>query len=130
MIDEPSWLTKKIVMALHSESVKRFGGAAGIRDEGLLESALQRPLNLRLHGDEPSLHQLAAAYGAGIIRNHPCIDGNKRAGLLAIRAFLFCNAVAFEPSESEEVAMILSLAAGELEEAELATWIAQNAKPP
>ena len=94
MIDEPRWLSKKIVMALHSESAKRFGGAVEVRDVGLLESALQRPLNLRLYGDEPSLHELAAAYGAGIMRNHPFIDGNKRAGLLAIRAFLFRNAVA------------------------------------
>jgi len=116
-------------MAIHAEAIAQFGGSAALRDAGLLESALQRPQNLLAYGDDPSIHELAAAYCAGIVKNHPFIDGNKRAGDLATRAFLFSNGYLFEPDEGQEVAMIMGLAAGEIDEAALAHWIADNTTP-
>ncbi len=115
-----------MVLGLHTIAVAEFGGSPGLRDDGLLESALDRPRNLFAYGDEPSLFQLAAAYCVGIVKNHPFIDGNKRAGDLAIRAFLRLNGYLYEPEEAEEVVMIVALAAGEIDEAALALWIAEN----
>ncbi len=120
---EPTWLTLRMVRALHAESVAMFGGRGGIRDAGLLESAVARPRNLYAYGEEPSLYDLAAVYCAGIVRGHPFIDGNKRCGLLAARAFLFLNGYAFEPEETDEVTMIVALAAGDIDEATIAEWL-------
>jgi len=122
----PKWLSVDIVKALHSEVISRFGGSEGVRDAGLLESAIGRPQNLSAYGNDPSLPELAAAYCAGIVRNHPFVDGNKRTGLLMVRAFLFRNACAFEPNEAEEVAVMVALANGEIDESRLAGWIADN----
>ncbi len=110
-------------------AVAKFGGSPGLRDEGLLESALDRPRNLFAYGDAPSVFELAAAYCSGIVKNHPFIDGNKRAGDLAIRAFLRLNGYIYEPEEAEEVVMIVALAAGDIDEAALAVWIGENAAP-
>ena len=129
MVTEPKWLSKEIVLALHAEAVAEFGGSAGLRDEGLLESALERPRNLFFYGDNPTVYDLAAAYCAGIVKNHPFVDGNKRAGDLAIRAFLFRNGVFYEPDEADEVVMIMGLATGDLDQTVLAAWIEQNAAP-
>lgn len=123
---EPKWLTAEYVKALHSESIAMFGGTDGVRDPGLLESALERPRNLRAYGDRPTIHQLAAAYCFGIVKNHPFLDGNKRTGDLAIRAFLFRNGYLYEPGEAEEASTIIAVAAGELDESSLADWIAEN----
>ena len=128
-MDEPKWLRKDMVLGLHAMAVAHFGGSPGLRDEGLLERALDRPRNLCAYGDEPSLFELAAAYCAGIVKNHPFVDGNKRAGDLAVRAFLRLNGYLYEPEEAEEVVMIVALAAGEIEEDALALWIAENASP-
>ena len=128
-MDEPKWLRKHMVLGLHAMAVAQFGGSPGLRDEGLLESALDRPRNLFAYGDAPSVFELAAAYCAGIVKNHPFIDGNKRAGDLAIRAFLHRNGYLYEPEEAEEVVMIVALAAGEIDEDALALWIAENASP-
>ena len=108
-----------------------FGGSPGVRDVGLLQSALDRPRNLYAYGDDPSLFEMAAAYCAGIVKNHPFVDGNKRSGLLAARAFLFMNGYLLEADEADEVITIVGLAAGEVEEAALAAWIEANsdAKP-
>ena len=125
-MNEPKWLRKDLVLGLHAMSVAEFGGSAGIRDEGLFESALDRPRNLLAYGDDPSIFDLAAAYCAGIVKNHPFIDGNKRTGDLAIRAFLRRNGYLYEPDEAEEVVMIMALAAGEIGEEALAAWIAEN----
>ncbi len=114
-----------MVMALHAETVAAFGGSPGLRDIGLLESALDRPRNLYAHGDDPPLFDLAAAYCAGIVKNHPFIDGNKRTGLLSARAFLFRNGYLFEPEERDEVTIMVALAAGEIEEAALTAWFAE-----
>lgn len=124
--EEPTWLTKKLVLALHAETLDRFGGTAGLRDEGRLESALDRPRNRYAFAD-PSIFELAAAYCHGIIRNHPFVDGNKRTGLLATRAFLFQNGYHLDPDEAETVQVAERVAAGEVSEGKLARWIEQNA---
>ncbi len=124
---EPKWLTLAMVLAIHDESLATFGGAAGVRDPALLESALARPVNRYHYEPDASLAQLAAAYAYGIVRNHPFVDGNKRTGLLSVQAFLFLNGVRFDPEQVEEVKVFLALAAGEMSEEELARWIAANA---
>lgn len=124
--EEPTWLTKKLVLALHAETVHRFGGTTGLRDEGRLEGALDRPHNQYTYS-EPSLFELAAAYCHGIVRNHPFVDGNKRTGLLAARAFLFRNGYHLDPEEAETVQVMERVAAGEVSEEELARWIERNA---
>ncbi len=121
---EPRWLALATVQAIHGEAVAAYGGSAGTRDLGLLESALDRPRNLLAYGDDPTVFDLAAAYCAGIVRNHPFVDGNKRAGLLAAVAFLDLNGYDFRPAEADAVVVILALATGEIDEAALATWFA------
>ena len=127
-MNEPRWLTRDIAIALHDESLAHFGGPEGIRDEALLESALARPRQRFADGAKPSLAELAAAYGFGVIRNHPVTDGNKRAGLLGVAVFLDINGLQFHPDEVDEVRTILAVAAGELGEAEFSSWIAANAR--
>ncbi len=126
---EPKWLTAQLVQAIHTQAVAEFGGSHGVRDMGLLESALDRPRNLYAYGDDPTLFDLAAAYCTGIVKNHPFIDGNKRTGDLTARAFLIRNGYLFEPDEIDEVNMIVALAAGEIEEDVLARWISENSTP-
>lgn len=113
---------------LHAEAINLFGGAHGIRDQSLLESALGRPRNLWAYPESVSLPVLAAAYGFGIAKNHPSVDGNKRTALLAIRAFLFRNGLQFEPTEVETVSTIEGLAAGSVTEQALAAWITDNSE--
>lgn len=126
---EPKWLTSEMALAIHDESLAVFGGAAGVRDAALLESALGRPINRYRYGESSSVFELAAAYAFGIVRNHPFVDGNKRADVLAVQAFLFLNGYRFNPAQGEEAVIFLSLAAGELAEEVLARWIGANAKP-
>ena len=120
---EPRWLDLQVILALHEESAAAFGGATGVRDPGLLESALARARNLHAYEGCEDLAHLAAAYGYGISRNHAFLDGNKRCALLAIAVFLAINGCAFGPDELDEVRVMLALASGELEEEALATWI-------
>ena len=122
---EPVWLTHDAVMAIHEDLIAEYGGLGGIRDVGLLESALARPRNIFGY-DEPTLFDLAAAYCAGIVRNRPFIDGNKRIGLMAAYTFVRLNRHRLMASEPEAVVMIRDLAASETEEAELAAWIAAS----
>jgi death on curing protein len=124
-VTEPEWLTADLVLAMHDEQLREFGGPAGIRDMGALESALGRARN-RWAYEGGDLPRLAAAYGFGIARNHPFVDGNKRAALLAIITFLGLNDVEFTASEAEAVVMIRDLAAGAIDEGVLARWIADN----
>ena len=126
--NEPAWLSKKLVLAMHAETLQQFGGTTGLRDEGRLESALSRPQNRYTFAD-PSLFELAAAYCHGIVRNHPFVDGNKRTGLLAARAFLFRNGHRLDPDEADMVRIVERVAAGEVSEEELAQWIEQNTIP-
>ena len=123
---EPKWLTIEMVRALHAEAVARFGGTAEVRDEGLLESAVERARNLYAYGDDPSLFDLAAATCTGTVKNHPFVDGNKRAGALTAAAFLDLNGYDLQPAEPEVVTIIMALAAGEIEEDVLARWISDN----
>ncbi len=122
------WLSRRLVETLHAESLSRFGGTPGMRDEGLLESALARPRH-RARYEEPSLFQLASAYCEGIVNNPPFADGNKRAGLLAARVFLFKNGYRLGPEEAETVAVIRQVAAGEFGREELAEWLKANSEP-
>lgn len=124
----PKWLNKKALLLLHEESLAEFGGAGGVRDEGLLESALARPVNLHAYRPNSSLAELAAAYGYGIAKNHAFVDGNKRLAFLSIGVFLFLNGRSLIVDQAEAVETIFALAAGELEETELASWIARNSK--
>ena len=122
---EPVWLSPELVIAIHDEQLAEFGGAHRLRDAGALESALARPLN-RYHYGTKELASLAAAYGFGLSRNHAFVDGNKRTALLAIVTFLGLNGVDFDVPEPEAVVMMLALAAGEVDEDGLASWIADK----
>jgi death-on-curing protein len=126
---EPQWLDSAIVLDVHAEQLALFGGADGVRDVGLLDSAMGRPLNKFAYG-ETSLAVLPAAYAFGIARNHPFVDGNKRAAFASIIVFLGLNGVEFAPSPEAATAMILGLAAGEISENELAHWIEDNMADP
>ena len=125
---EPFWLTRQIIVAIHDEQLAIHGGASGLRDEGMLESALDRPKNKWAY-EGAELTELAAAYAFGIARNHPFVDGNKRTSLLALYTFLGVNDVEFDVPEAEAAAMILSLAAGEVSEDSLTRWIRDNWPP-
>jgi death-on-curing protein len=125
---EPEWLDLEIVIDFHAEQLALFGGPEGIRDLGLLESALARPVNKFAYG-ENDIAALAAAYGFGIARNHPFVDGNKRTALAAMIVFLGLNGIDIAASPEEVTAVILSLAAGEITEELLARWIADHMKP-
>ena len=124
---EPVWLTYDTVMAIHADLIAEYGGLGGIRDAGLLDSGLARPQNIFAYG-EPTVFELAAAYCAGVVRNHPFIDGNKRTGLMAAYTFLRLNGFRLMASEPEAVVMIRDLAAGEIDEGALAEWIAASAE--
>jgi death-on-curing protein len=126
--EEWEWVSRRLVETLHAESLSRFGGTEGLRDEGLLESALAGPRHLARYED-PSVFELAATYCEGLLQNHPFADGNKRAGLLAARAFLFKNGHRLDPEEAETVAVIRQMAAGERSREELAEWLAANSEP-
>ena len=126
MID-PIWIDKRALLLLHDEDLTEHGGLPGLRDEGLLDSALARPLNLLAYGT-PSLAELAAAYAFGIARNHPFSDGNKRAALLATGLFLGINGLAFKPDKMDAYRVYFALAAGEVTEEELAVWIGRNCR--
>ena len=123
--NETVWLLDAAVLMAHEISLANFGGGEGIRDPGLLESALARPKNQFTYG-EPSIHELAAAYTAGIVQNHPFVDGNKRTGFLAGAAFLELNGWMLAASEPDATRIIFGLAAGEVSEAELAKWFKTN----
>jgi len=115
------WLPTKTVLAIHEEQIREHGGGSGVRDAGLLESALARPKNLAAYG-EPDLAELAAAYAFGIARNHPFVDGNKRTAFVTAGTFLIRNGAALDVAEAEAVVVFTDLAAGRLTEAELAAW--------
>jgi death-on-curing protein len=124
-MSEPFWLTVAMIVAIHDEQLAIHGGAAGLRDHALLESALDRPRNKWAY-EQAELPDLAAAYGYGIARNHPFIDGNKRTALLAIYTFLGVNDFDFIVPEADAATIILALAAGEVSEDNFARWIRDN----
>jgi len=119
---EPEWLLEETLIALHEVLVSEFGGETGIRDEGLLESALARPRNLLNYG-RADLFDLAAAYAYGLVKNHPFIDGNKRVGFMAAAIFLELNRIRFRAAEVDAAVEMLALAAGERKEIQFAQWL-------
>lgn len=125
---EPIWVLREVVLIAHEQSLAEFGGAAGTRDEGLLDSALSKPENLFAYGT-PSVFQLAASYGFGLVKNHSFIDGNKRIGFIVAVVFLQLNGWRLEASEVDATLRTLALAAGELSEAEFAEWLAAHSRP-
>lgn len=129
MTAEPVWLEKPALLALHAASLALFGGASGIRDEGMLDSALARPLNLHAHDEVTDLARLAAAYAFGIAKNHPFIDGNKRAAFAAAGVFLKANGFNLTASPGMATAAMLDLAAGDLPEAGFAAWLRDHLAP-
>jgi death-on-curing protein len=124
-VNEPQWLDTAIVLDIHAEQLSLFGGADGIRDLGLLDSALNRPLNKFAYG-ETALAALTAAYAFGIARNHPFVDGNKRTAFASMIVFLGLNGIDFDVAPADATAVILSLAAGEIGEDGLARWSGDN----
>jgi death on curing protein len=127
-VREPIWIGERDALALHDRLLALEGGAAGLRDKGLLESALARPKQLLAYGDRPDIIQMAAAYTAGIVLDHPFIDGNKRSGFVVGVLFPELNGYRFVASEEEAAQAVLSLAAGTMEEARFAAWMRANVK--
>ncbi len=119
------WIATTVAEAAHGEQLAEHGGPIGVRDPGALDSAMARPRNLALYG-EPDIAALAAAYGFGIARNHPFVDGNKRTAAVVMETFLMLNGAALKASDAELVVAIQALAAGELSEVELADWLRQH----
>jgi death-on-curing protein len=122
----PLWLSRIVVDAIHHDQLREHGGLPGIRDENALESALARAQQKWRYEDKPDLATLAAAYGFGLVRNHPYRDGNKRIGFLAIVTFLGLNGRSLRATDAEVVTEILALAEGHVSEDELAEWIRQH----
>jgi|SRR5262252_2385667 len=125
MSEEPKWVTYDQVVAIHSRQLRRFGGAPGLRDDGMLRSAIERPIN-KWQYEQADLVTLAAAYAFGLAKNQTFVDGNKRAAFMAMTVFLRKNGVHFAPGQAQATAMMLSLAAGEVSEQSLTRWIRDN----
>lgn len=128
-MSEPVWIERAALVLLVGESLAEHGGAPGLRDDGLLDSALARPKNLFLYEGVEEIPRLAASYAFGVAKNHPFVDGNKRAALLALGLFLKANGFNLVASQIETFQTILALAAGEIDEAALAAWVAANVAP-
>jgi death-on-curing protein len=127
-VKRPTWLATAVVTAIHDEAIYEFGGLAGIRDLGLLESAVDRPRNRLAYEPKSSLFELAATLCVGLAKNHPFIDGNKRTALLATCAFLSLNGCALEPTEEDEVLTMVAVADSSLNEPQLADWLRSNCR--
>src|SRR3954464_3285964 len=120
--EAPLWISYEQAIAIHARQLRRFGGAPGLRDEGMLRSALERPIN-KWSCEQATMPELAAAYAFGLAKNHAFVDGNKRIAFMAMMIFLRRNGIAFAPDPAQATAMILALAAGEVSEASLTRWI-------
>lgn len=123
-----NWVAKRALLLLHDESLAEHGGLPGLRDEGLLDSALARPLNLAAYG-KPDLCELAAAYCVGLAKNHAFVDGNKRAAFLAMGLFLYVNGHRLVASQAEATLTVLAVASSEWGEATLAAWLRTHTTP-
>lgn len=122
------WISRRALLLLHGESLAIHGGAAGLRDAGLLDSALARPANLFAYGS-PDVFDCAAAYAFGLIRNHPFVDGNKRAAFLAAGLFLRLNGLRLAAPQADATHTVFALAAGELPEPDFAAWLRTHSDP-
>jgi death on curing protein len=125
---EPLWIEVREVLAIHDRLLALHGGGAGLRDRGLLESALARPRQHNAYAGKPDIVEMAALYAAGIVRNHPLVDGNKRTGLVIGILFLELHGFDFKASEEDVTQAVLALAAGTLDEASYAAWLRANVK--
>lgn len=123
-----NWVNRQVLLLLHDESLAEHGGASGVRDEGLLDSALARPVNLALY-ERPDLAQLAASYGVALAKNHAFIDGNKRAAFLAIGLFLAVNGHRLRTTQADATLTVMDVAAGLTDEVALAQWIRTHIEP-
>ena len=124
----PKWINPRVIRAINEEQLAEHGGAPGVRDEGLLESALARHQHLAAYG-QPDITDLAAAYGYGMARNHPFVDGNKRTAFVAVELFLALNQLALTADDASCLLTTLALAAGDLSEADFAAWIRAHCEP-
>ena len=121
------WLSRRLIEAIHDEHLTAHGGGTGIRDAGLLDSALARPLN-RVGYGEPDIAELAALHAIGIVRNHPFVDGNERSAYVAMEVFLRLNGCRFPVSDAEAVVTTLAMASGELTDEEFTDWVRTNVR--
>lgn len=124
------WVSKQALVLLHGESLATHGGREGMRDEGLLESALMRPQNIVAYADAdnpPDVATLAASYGVGLAKNHPFVDGNKRAAFLAVGMFLYLNGLRLQASQADATLTMLAVAAGDITEEAFASWLREHA---
>jgi death-on-curing protein len=126
---EPVWIDLEVVLAIHDEQLAEHGGQPGVRDRGLLESAMARPQNQFAYGEQ-SIARLAASYALGISRNHPFLDGNKRTSLVVAELFLDMNGFELVATDAQCVTTFLQLAAGDLTEEQLVQWFAGHSTPP
>ena len=124
-MNEPEWILKETVLGLHEQSLSDHGGTSGIRDEGLLESALGKPQNQFAYGS-PNIFDLAASYAYGLVKNHPFLDGNKRTGFVSAVLMLELNGWSFHAPEADAAIRTLALAAGEMTETAYAAWLESN----
>ena len=126
---EPHWLSRTVVDAIHADQLRQHGGLTGVRDENALESALARAQQKWSYGEERDLAVLASAYGYGLVRNHPYRDGNKRIGFLALATFLGINGYELDTADADVITTMLALAEGTLSEPQLAKWIRDHLQP-
>ena len=127
-MEEPVWVSEEDCLSFHDKLLARFGGASGVRDRGLLDSALARPQHLFAY-EKPTMCDMAAAYAHGIVKNHPFVDGNKRSGLLAAMLFLEANGIRFSATEEDAVVQTLALAAGAITAEDFAAWLKRVSRP-
>lgn len=128
-MQEPDWISKDAVLAMHDRQLAEHGGGSGVRDEGLLESALMKPQNLFLYSaTDVDYSRLAASYAYGIATNHPFIDGNKRTALVVSLTFLYTHGYVFSGSYEDEYSVFIKVASGEWNEEQLADWFATNTR--
>ena len=122
------WVNRQVLLLLHDESLAEHGGAPGLRDEGLFDSALARPVNLALY-EQPDVASLAASYGVGLAKNHAFVDGNKRAAFLAVGMFLAVNGFRLRATQADATLTVMDVAAGVMDEAAFAQWIREHIQP-
>ena len=128
-MSEPRWLSPAVVLAVHSDLIQAHGGSLGLRDRGLLESALDRPRNRYHYEPDSDLCSLAASYGFGMAGNHPFVDGNKRVAFQCMYVFLGLNGLRIEALEEEVVAVMMAVASGQVDEEELTAWLREHTEP-